>query len=389
MNTALDPDRQPGSSRICVVAGAIASKSYNGGESWVRLSWVLGLQRLGFEVHFVEQNGPDGGHYLEQVAARFGLTGRVSVVTPDGAIVTGRTAEDLAQLADRADFLINISGNLSAPALMSRFRRRAYIDLDPGYTQFWHLNGQLGTSLLQHDAWFTVGENIGTMTCPIPTGGIRWRTVRPPVVLSQWPVHAVERTDRMTTIASWRGAFGPVEVEGHRYGVKAHEWRRVLELPALAPQQFEVALAIDPADETDRASLVENGWHVVDPLAVAGDPDRFRAYVQGSGGEFSVAQGIYVETNSGWFSDRTVRYLASGKPVLVQDTGFSRTLPTGDGLVIFRDLSEAVDGANRILSDYESHARAARQLAETYFDSDTVLGAFLDDFGVDRPALPR
>jgi hypothetical protein len=179
--------------------------------------------------------------------------------------------------------------------------------------------------------------------------------------------------------------LGTIEAAGHRYGVKAHQWREFLELPALIPQQLEVALAIDPADEKDRRSLLEHGWHLVDPREVAGDPDRFRSYIQSSGGEFSVAQGIYVETNSGWFSDRTVRYLASGKPVLVQDTGFSRNLPTGEGLVAFSNLREAADGARQIAESYDSHALAARRLAEEYFDSDQILGMFLDDLGVERP----
>jgi hypothetical protein len=346
---------------------------------------VLGLRRLGFDVYFVEQGGLEGAAYLEQVAARFGLRDRVSVVTADGDVVHGRSAAELRDVAGRADFLVNISGNLSAPDLLSRFRHRAYIDIDPGYTQFWHAGGQLGATLRQHDAWFTVGENIGTPACPIPTDGISWRTVRPPVVLEEWPVRAVARTDRLTTIAGWRGAFGTIETAGHRYGVKAHQWRLFFELPSLVPQQLEVALAIDPADEKDRTALVDHGWHLVDPRKVAGDPDRFRRYIQGSGGEFSVAQEIYVETNSGWFSDRTVRYLASGKPVLVQDTGFSRNLPTGEGLVTFSSLREAADGAKRIAASYDSHAVAARQLAEEYFDSDRVLGTFLEDLGVERP----
>jgi hypothetical protein len=374
-----------GDVQSCVVAGAIANKAHNGGESWVRLSWILGLRRLGFDVYFVEQGGQAGIAYLEQVAARFGLNGRISMVTTNGDAIYGLAATDLREVADRADFLVNISGNLSAPGLLSRFRRRAYIDIDPGYTQFWHTAGQLGAILGRHNAWFTVGENIGTPACPIPTDGIPWRAVRPPVVLEEWPIRSTQRTDRLTTIAAWRGAFGTIEAGGNRYGVKAHQWRGFLELPSMIPQQLEAALAIDAADEKDRRSLLEHGWHLVDPAKVAGDPERFRSYIQRSGGEFSVAQGIYVETSSGWFSDRTVGYLASGKPVLVQDTGFSRNLPTGEGLVTFTNLREAADGAMRIAESYTSHARVARQLAEEYFDSDRVLGMFLDDLGVERP----
>jgi hypothetical protein len=385
-DVAGDTGKSATSKRCCVVAGAIANKPHNGGESWVRLNWVLGLRRLGFDVYFVEQGGQDGITYLKEVASRFRFSHRIFVVTAEGDVVHGEPASELREVADRAEFLVNISGNLSAPGLLERFRHRAYIDIDPGYTQFWHVSGDLGTALQQHHAWFTVGANIGTGSSQIPSSGIPWRTLRPPVVLDEWPVHPISRSDRLTTVAGWRGAFGALEADGHRYGVKAHQWRRFLELPSMAPQQFEIALAIHPADEKDRQSLIDHGWQLVDPNKVAGGPNDFREYIRGSGGEFSVAQGIYVETNSGWFSDRTAQYLAAGKPVLVQDTGFSRSLPTGEGLVGFTSLKEAEDGARRIAASYDSHAQAARQLAETYFDSDRVLCAFLDELGVERPA---
>jgi hypothetical protein len=141
-------------------------------------------------------------------------------------------------------------------------------------------------------------------------------------------------------------------------------------------------LAIDPADERDRKALVEQGWGLVEPREVAGDPAAFRRYVQRSSAEFSVAQGVYVETHSGWFSDRTVRFLASGKPALVQETGFSQNYPSGEGLVSFRTLDEAVEGAGRIMTENETHCRAARAIAETYFDSDKVLGRMLEETGV-------
>src|SRR5204862_5978638 len=166
------------------------------------------------------------------------------------------------------------------------------------------------------------------------------------------------------------------------YGLKVHEFRKVFPLPGrVAGADFEIALDIHPADDRDSAALREHRWRLADPKAVAGTPDAFRRYVQESGAEFSVAQGIYAETNSGWFSDRTVRYLASGKPALVQDTGFGRHFPVGEGLVPFRTLDEAVAGAERILRDYPNHCRAARALAEDYFDSDKVLGKLLEDIG--------
>ena len=163
------------------------------------------------------------------------------------------------------------------------------------------------------------------------------------------------------------------------YGLKLDEFRKVIELPERAPQTFELALDIHPAEKSDLEALQTHGWRLVDPRSVAGDPDLFRSYVQGSAAEFSVAQGIYVETNSGWFSDRTTRYLASGKPALVQDTGFSETIPTDEGLLAFGTLEEAVAGAEAIAADYDRHARAAREIAEQYFDSDTVIAKLLED----------
>jgi hypothetical protein len=265
---------------------------------------------------------------------------------------------------------------------MSRLRRKAYVDLDPGFTQFWHASGDAGARLDGHDFYFTVGENIGTRSCPIPTGGIRWRPTRQPVVLDHWPVSTEGDRRRFTTVATWRGSYGPVEYGGKIFGLKVHEFRKFIELPERVPHAFELALDIHPAEEKDLDLLDRHGWRLVDPKAAVPDPGAFRRYVQGSGAEFSVAQGVYVETASGWFSDRTVRYLASGKPALVQDTGFGRNYPVGEGLVAFRTPGEAVAGARRIGRDYEEHCRAARALAEEYFDSDIVLGRFVEEAGV-------
>jgi hypothetical protein len=381
-----------------VVSGAIANKHLNGGEAWVRLSWILGLRRLGFDVWFVEQideatcvdaaGAPapfaqsENRRYFEQVVERFRLGGRASLLYEGGREAAGVPLEELLPVAQEARLLVNVSGHLDLEPLMSRLRRKAYVDLDPGFTQFWHADGTGGARLEGHDAHFTVGENIGRPGCPIPTCGLDWKAVRPPAVLDEWPVADAGDADRFTTIGAWRGAFGPVEFDGHTYSLKVHEFRKVIELPRRSRQRFEIALDIHPGDERDRAALEANGWTLVDPRVTVPGPLEFRDYVQRSGAEFSVAQGIYVETNSGWFSDRTVRYLASGRPVLVQDTGFSANLPVGEGLLAFTDLDGAVEGADRIAADYEHHRRAARAVAEAHFDSDTVLSRFLEEAGI-------
>jgi hypothetical protein len=380
---------------VVVVSGAIANKQHNGGEAWVRLSWVLGLRRLGCDVHFVEQIDAagcvdaDGSPsefedsenlaYFRRITEQYGIADRSTLLYEGGERSSGLDLDRLLEVAASADLLVNISGHLSIEPLMRELRRKAYVDLDPGFTQFWHAAGDPGARLEGHDLYFTVGENIGGAGCPVPTDGIQWRPVRPPVLLDEWPVSENGDPSRFTTIATWRSGYGPVEHDGARYGLKVHEFRKVMELPERSPAVFELALDIHPGDAADREALETHGWRLVDPRPVSADPDRFRDYVSGSGAEFSVAQGIYVEAATGWFSDRTVRYLAAGKPVLVQDTGFSGNYPTGEGLVPFATLDEAVEGARKIGSDYERHRLAARDLAERYFDSDKVLARFLEE----------
>ncbi|MEK6250820.1 MAG: hypothetical protein AABM43_02545 [Actinomycetota bacterium] len=369
-------------SATVVVAGALANKPDQAGEAWVKLSWVRGLQRLGFDVWFVEQLAESmryderAPRWFRSVTERFGLSGR-SVLLSAGQSLAGASADELLEVAPEAS-LVNISGHLTEEPLFGRFRRRVMVDIDPGFTQFWHLEGLAGANVAGHDAYFTIGERIGKDDCPIPTGGIEWRPVRQPVVLEDWPLVDPGAGNRFTTIATWRGPFGPVEHGGRTYGLKVHEFRRFIELPRRLPYRFEVALDIDPGDDRDLEALRRNGWEVADPREVAADPDALRAYIQGSGAEFSPAQGMYVDTACGWFSDRSVRYLASGKPVLVQDTGFSHILPVGEGLLAFRTLEEAVAGAGEIASNYDEHCAAARAIAEEYFDAERVLTGFCE-----------
>ena len=412
---------------LIVVCGALANKPGNGGAAWTRLSWALGFRRLNFDVFFLEQMAPGSSvdaagsiceldrstnlAYFRQVMERFGFGNRSALVSADGGQTAGLGWNELVDLADAADLLVNISGNLTVDPLKSRFRKRLFVDLDPGYTQFWHSAGLAEDQLCNHHFYFTIGENIGRPECGIPIADIRWRPVRQPVVLDEWPVvadapvatsprgadaeaaqagptasgdslYSKSGPRRFTTVASWRGPYGRVMHNGVQFGVKAHEFRKFRELPARSDQAFEIALDVHPADRADVDALLEGGWRIADPKLAAPDPIAFRRYIQESSAEFSVAQGVYVDTGSGWFSDRSVRYLASGKPVLVQDTGFGRTYPVGCGLVAFRTLDEAVRGAERISRDYAGHARAAREIAEGFFDSDKVLTTLLQTIEV-------
>jgi hypothetical protein len=371
---------------VVVVAGALANKPGQAGEAWVKLSWIRGLERLGIEVWFVEQlaesmaGSEQAPAWFRAVTERFELAKRAALLAAGESIV-GPSVDDLVEVAAGAT-LVNISGHLTFPRLFDAFRRRVLVDIDPGFTQFWYQEGLAGANVEGHDVHFTIGELIGTDGCPIPTGGIEWHPVRQPVVLDDWPVSDTGDAERFTTVATWRGPYGPVEVGGRTYGLKVHEFRKFIELPQRSSQRFEIALDIHPGDDRDLRALRDHGWTVVDPHQVAGDPDALRAYIQGSGAEFSAAQGMYVDTACGWFSDRSLRYLASGRPVLVQDTGFSRILPVGEGLLAFRTLEEAVAGADEIASRYSEHCSAAREIAERYFDSERVLARFCEQAGV-------
>jgi len=366
-----------------VVAGAVANKPGSAGEAWVRMSWVRGLERLGLDVWFVEEiedADESAVDWFRSVSARFLPEERAALIA-GSETVAGPSLDELSEVAAEST-LVNISGHLALPRLFDAFRRRVMVDIDPGFTQFWHAEGLPGARVEGHDLHFTIGERIGSPDCPIPTSGVDWRPVRQPVVLDDWPIVEPNDVDRFTTVGSWRPPFGPIEYDGRRYGLKVHEFRRFVELPAWSPHKFELALDMHPADDADRRALKEHGWHLVDPRRVADDMDTFRAYVEGSTAEFSVAQGLYVETACGWFSDRSVRYLASGRPVLVQDTGFSRILPTGSGLVAFRTLEEAVAGADDIVARYAEHAAAARRIAEKCFAAERVLARFCEEAGI-------
>ena len=383
---------------LIVVCGPIANKPGNGGAAWTRLSWVLGLRRLDCDVYFVEQIAPESCvdmygvrcelgssrnlSYFRQVTEAFEFGTRSALVLEDGSECAGLNWSELSDLADAADLLVNLSGHLTLDTLKPKFRKRVFVDNDPGYTQLWYAAGLAEERLRNHHFYFTVGENIGKPHCSIPVMGIEWRPLPQPVVLDEWPVvndvGDVAAVRRFTTVGSWRGPYGRLTHEGGTFGLKAHEFRKFLALPTCSSLQFEIALDIHPADEADVESLIAHGWRIADPNSVAANPQVFRRYVQQSSAEFSVAQGIYVDTCSGWFSDRTVRYLASGKPTLVQDTGFGRTYPVGCGLLSFRTLADAVQGAERINRDYTAHSRAARAIAERFFDSDKVISTLLE-----------
>ena len=364
-----------------VVAGALAAKPGNGGEAWVRLSWVLGLRRLGHDAWLLEEADEEtagaGRAFFERTVTAAGLEPRALLLVAGEAEGRQRAAE----LAGEATALVNISGNLRDPELLARFRRRAYVDLDPGFTQIWQAQGLLGDQLSRHDRHYTVGLNLGAADCQVPADGFEWVSLPPPVLLEQWQPQEPRRFDRFTTVATWRNALGRPEHGGRTYTLKHHQLRRFAELPARSGLPFEIALDVHPAEVEEAERLRRQGWSVIEPAAVAADPSAFQDFVRGSGAEFSVTQGVYVETRSGWISDRTAHYLAAGRPAVVQETGLPSAYRPEAGLLTFSEPEGATDAATQVVADYDRHAAAARAFAETTFDSDEVLGRMLEALG--------
>jgi hypothetical protein len=367
------------------VAGSIAQKPGQAGHAWQFLQSLLGLRRLGHDVLFLDRLPRDvarstaGTAWLRAVPAPQGLGGAWSLHLGAGDHAGVPRDEALRFVAD-ADLLVNVMGFLTDEELLGAARHRVFLDTDPGFGQMWHALG-LADVFAGHDTHVTIGERIGAADCTVPACGLRWITTPQPAVLEQWPAQAPSAAARFTSVASWRGAYGPIALDGVTYGLRVHQLRRFVDLPHRAGGSFELALDIHPDDEADAARLRAGGWHLVPPASVAASIDGYRCYVQGSDAEIMVAKGMYVDSRSGWISERSLCYLASGRPVLAQDTGFGELYPTGEGLVSFSTPEEAVEGAAAIRADPRRHAVAARELAEAHFDSDRVLGRLLDAVG--------
>jgi hypothetical protein len=368
-----------------VIAAALAQRPGAGGHTWFALQYLLGFRALGWEVTLVDRLDPgmpgDGLAYLAEEMERLGLGGAWSVLLPAGQSAGLPRAEVERRLAS-CDFLLNAMGYLDDEELLARAPLRVFLDVDPGFGQMWQELG-LAEPFAGHDRFVSVGLEVGGAGCEVPHCGLEWIPTLPPVALEHWPM--VPGGDAFTSVATWRGPYGPVEYGGRTYGLRVHEFRRFLSLPERVPAaRFEVALAIDPGDEADLERLRRAGWSLLDPAAVAGDPSSYRRFIQASGAEFAVAKAMYVDSRSGWFSDRSACYLASGKPVVAQETGFGRHLPTGEGLLAFSTPEEAVAAVEAVRADPGRHARVAREIAEEHFDSGRVLGRLVEELGAVR-----
>lgn len=362
-----------------LVAGMVAGVPHQAGATWAVLQYVLGLRRLGHEVVLVEpvpELTPASVRYFRDVMREFGLEESAALLVSGTQQTAGASYERLRAAARGADLLLNVSGML-AGELAEAPQTRVYLDLDPAFNQLWHAVEGIDMGFGRHERFVTVGLSLGDDECPVPTCGLDWITTPQPVVLDHWPAAPANAGGPVTTVANFRG-YGSVEWDGTLYGQKVHSLRELFPLPGRTAARLVLAMAIDPDERSDLEALARHGWELADPRQVAGTPGDYAAFLRASAAELGIAKSGYVRSRCGWFSDRSACYLASARPVVAQETGFSAHLPTGEGLLAFTGVDDAADALAHVGRDPARHARAARAIAEEIFDSDRVLRALLE-----------
>jgi hypothetical protein len=363
-------------------AGIIARYPF-GGVTWCSLMYLLGLRALGHEVFYIEDTGeciydpiqdkisldPSyGTTHIQEALEPFGLGDRWTFVNYDGTY-HGRTAEDVRRYCADADLFINLSGgSWFWREEYERIPRKVFIDSDPAFTQLaiaqgppWYVE-----FFTRFDRLFTFGANIGTPASDVPTAGVTWHKTWQPVTLEDWTTDVCPG-DRFTTVMTWQFESFPNVI-----GNKDQEFIKVIDLPSRTSQSFELAV------NGPQTLLQSHGWKTVAAIGMSRTLWSYRDFIHQSKGEFGVAKHLYVASRSGWFSDRTECYLASGRPAVVQDTGWTAHLPHGDGLIGFTTPDEALAGLEQVNRDYARHARAARDIAREHFDANRVLPRLLE-----------
>jgi hypothetical protein len=364
-----------------------------GGYAWQALHFLAGLRALGCEVFFYEDTAYYADAYVPgadamQTDYAYGVRAAGDFFAAHGfgdawGFWDAATDRYYGAAADRtraaladAELFVNLAGVNRVPRAYRPRAAAAYVDLDPAYTQLRIAAGDraLAEMLGEHDVHFTLGENIGTPACRIPTGEWRWQPMRQPIAADLWEPDPDDPSAPFTTVGRWDATGRDVTLDGEVFGWrKRTEWFQFVDLPQATGQRFCVAMDVASCPD-DLARLEAAGWEVRDPLAVSRDPHTYRAFIRRSRGEFTVAKDVNVRLRSGWFSDRSACYLAAGRPVVNQDTGFDTHLPIGEGLFAFRSPADAVAAFATIAADYARHSRAARALAVEYFSPARVLG---------------
>jgi hypothetical protein len=380
---------------LTIVVGGYIVGFPLGGMTWHHLNYLLGLQELGHEVWFLEDSGSYslpynptnwkceadstyGREYLQRTFARYGLPLRYCYYSEFEDNHFGMTRDELADLLKRADLFLSVSGVTPMREDRPRPKRTAVIDTDPVFTQ---LRMTAHESFLkyyqQFDAVATFGRLIGTHFCPLPTHGFDWIPTNQPIALRHWPLTPTT-SRRFTTVGKWEHSDERhLEFGGRKYrSSKGVEWMKVLDLPHRT--KWEMAIGMSTMTGPAKKQFTEHGWQLLDPEAATISCESYQRFIQDSAGEFTVAKEIYAGLPSGWFSDRSAAYLASGRPVVTQASGFDRWLPTGNGLFSFDTIDDAAASLEKIGQDYAGHSKAARALAEKFFDARTVLSELLN-----------
>lgn len=401
-----------------IVTGLIGQHPKLGGVTWDYLQYLLGLAQLGHDVYYFEDSGqwpynlegPPGSDdciawdpsenvcHLRDTFSRIGLQGHWAYHFPIDQEWFGLSDRKRKEIMASADLLINVSGTLEFPERYSTVKRRVYVDSDPGFTQaqLARRYRKFSRRVHSHDVYFTFAENPDK---DLPVTGIEWKPTRQPIVTADWLSESVSPGNAYTTIMNWT-SYRPIIYRERSYGQKDVEFVKYLNLPQLAhgvrlevavrPQTInlssirrritpELRFIFEEDEVIDCRSLLERtGWHVTDAATACNTMEAYRNYIRQSRGEWSVAKQGYINGQTGWFSCRSACYLAAGRPVVLQDTGFSAVLPVGDGLVAFQTPSEARDALIEVESRYQHHSEAARELAEEYFGADKVLSTFIE-----------
>lgn len=394
-------------SRPKIVVLGMMTKMPVAGVVWQNLHYLLGFERLGYEAYYVETHAGTpsmlmrhadddssalAAEFIGAVMRRFGLADRWAFhALHDDGRCFGMSDLQLQRLYDSADLLINLHGGTQPLPELAATGRLVYLETDPVQLQLELQHGLKETIdfLEPHCAFFTFAENWANPDCRLPRSDrFNFRPTRQPVLLELWPDRSTSPANLFTTIGNWRQAWRDVTFEGQTYTWSKHqEFLRYLDLPARSGQPFELALS--SCEPADREMLEEHGWRVREGLEVSTSIDRYRDYVGDSRGEFTVAKEQNVALRTGWFSDRSATYLASGRPVVTQETGFSNVLPSGEGLFGFDSLEQACAAVEAIGGDYARHASAARRLAQEHFSHEVVLRPMLEALGVPPVQSPR
>ncbi len=378
-------------SRLRIIVSGLIAQYPLGGVTWDYLQYVVGLARLGHDVYYFEDTGQwpynpleDGlardcefnVGYLGNIMSRFGLGTKWAYRFPYKSQWFGLPDGERTEVIESADLLINVSCGLQPCSEYRKIRSLAFVDTDPVFTQVKLARGQSDFHRVidWHDAHFSYGECFSDA---VPPTGHHWRPMRKPILLSEWRP-STPRRNVFTTIMNWT-SYKNVTYRGQAYGQKDVELMRFLELPSkVAPTVLEMAVGPGKTRRPPHDLLLRKGWTIVDPMKVCPDLDSYRAYIESSKAEWTVAKNGYVIGQAGWFSGRSACYLAAGRPVVVQDTGFGSVIPIGEGVLTFRTLDEAADAIREVEGNYDRQARAARAIAEEYFDSDKVLSRLLE-----------